>query len=353
MINLDRILEGVRTVGIAGHIRPDGDAYGSCMGLYLFLKRFYPGIRTEFFLEASYPDSFRFISCSDEVISDYPEREEKDVFFSLDCSDRERLGNALTYFDNAKVTVVVDHHISNPAFGMINEIQPAASSTSELIALMIGKERLTKEIAEALYMGIVHDTGIFRFSCTSSRTMMVAGWLMDTGIDFTKITDDTFFRVSYHENQILGRALLESILVLDRRVIVSTVRRKQMDFYQVTPKDLSGIIQQLRVTEGVEAALFLYESGNQEYKVSMRSNGRLDVAAIAGYFGGGGHRLAAGCTMQGTEHDVMNNIIRKMDEQLRELNARAGEDPVSAGSAPSGRKPDLHSGEEPICSPES
>ena len=236
---------------------------------------------------------------------------------------------------------------------MINEIQPAASSTSELIALMIGKERLTKEIAEALYMGIVHDTGIFRFSCTSSRTMMVAGWLMDTGIDFTKITDDTFFRVSYHENQILGRALLESILVLDRRVIVSTVRRKQMDFYQVTPKDLSGIIQQLRVTEGVEAALFLYESGNQEYKVSMRSNGRLDVAAIAGYFGGGGHRLAAGCTMQGTEHDVMNNIIRKMDEQLRELNARAGEDPVSAGPAPSGRKPDLHSGEEPTCSPES
>ena len=100
MINLDRILEGVRTVGIAGHIRPDGDAYGSCMGLYLFLKRFYPGIRTEFFLEASYPDSFRFISCSDEVISDYPEREETDVFFSLDCSDRERLGNALTYFDN-------------------------------------------------------------------------------------------------------------------------------------------------------------------------------------------------------------------------------------------------------------
>ena len=316
MINLDEILRSAHSVGIAGHVKPDGDAYGSCMGLYLFLKEYYPQIEARVFLEDSDSDSFRFISGSNEIVHDYPAMAPFDVFFGLDCADADRLGQAGDYFRSAALQVVIDHHVSNSGFGMINEIQPDASSTSEIVTLMIGKDRLTNVIAEPLYMGIVHDTGIFQYSCTSSRTMMVGGWLMDTGIAFSKICDDTFFRKTYNQNQILGRALTESMLLLDGRVIITTVRKKDMEFYQVQPKDLDGIVQQLRVTQGVEVAVFLYESADGQYKVSMRSNGKVDVSQIAVFFRGGGHRMAAGCTIEGSVHDVINQITLQIAQQL-------------------------------------
>lgn len=320
MIDLDELLAGAKRVGIAGHVKPDGDAFGSCMGLYLFIREYYPQTEVKVYLENSYSQTYTFISGSDRIIHDYPAEDPHDVFFSLDCADFARLGKAGEYFSAAAKTVVVDHHVSNSGFGMVNEIQPDASSTSEIIALLIGRARISRSIAEALYMGIVHDTGIFQYSCTSSRTMMVGGWLIDTGIAFSKICDDTFFKKSYHQNQILGRALTESILMLGGRVIFTAIRRKDMEFYQVQPQDLDGIVQQLRVTEGVEVAVFLYESGVREYKVSMRSNGKVDVSKIAVFFQGGGHRMAAGCTINGGVHDVVNNIVAKVDEQLKEQN---------------------------------
>ena len=316
MISLDEILQNAHSVGIAGHVKPDGDAYGSCMGLYLFLKEYYPQIEARVFLEDSYSDSFRFIRCSDEIVHDYPAMAPCDVFFSLYSADEDRLGQAVDYFRSAALQVVIDHHVSNSGFGMINEIQPDASSTSEIITLMIGKERLTNVIAQPLYMGIVHDTGIFQYSCTSSRTMMVGGWLMDTGIAFSRICDDTFFRKTYNQNQVLGHALTQSMLMLDGRVIAAAIHRKDMEFYQVQPKDLDGIVQQLRVTQGVEVAVFLYESADSQYKVSMRSNGKVDVSQIAVFFRGGGHKMAAGCTISGSAQDVINQIVLQIAQQL-------------------------------------
>ncbi len=319
MISLDEILSGVKTVGICGHVKPDGDAFGSCMGMYLFLKAYYPSVRAWVYLEDNYSSTYEFVGCSDEIVHDYPARDAHDLFISLDCADLERLGRSREYFHAAKKTVVIDHHISNIGFGMINEIQADASSTSELVALMIGKDRITRQIAEPLYMGIAHDTGVFQYSCTSSRTMTVAGWLMDTGIDFTEICDSTFFRKTYNQNQVLGRALTESILMMDGKLIFSAMRRKDMDFYQVEPKDLDGIVQQLRVTQGVEVAVFLYETAPRQYKVSLRSNGVVDVSEVAVYFQGGGHVMAAGCTMSGGIHDVVNNIAARVDMQLKKI----------------------------------
>ncbi len=316
MISLDHILESVKTVGICGHVKPDGDAYGSCMGLYLFLKTYYPSIQAKVYLEDSYPDSYRFVSCSDQVIHDYPDEEPHDLFIALDSGSLDRLGRSLDYFLAARNTVVIDHHVSNTGYGLIREIQADASSTSELIALLIGKDRITKEIAEPLYMGIVHDTGIFQYSCTTSRTMMVGGWLMDKGINYPWICDETFFLKSYRQNQVLGRALTESILMMDGRLIFSAIRRKDMDFYQVCPADLDGIVQALRVTRGVEVAVFLYESAPARFKVSLRSNGRVDVSKVAVYFQGGGHFMAAGCTMDGSVYDVVNNIAAQVEKQL-------------------------------------
>ena len=120
------------------------------------------------------------------------------------------------------------------------------------------------------------------------------------------------------QNQVLGRALMESILLLDGKIIVGRIRQKDMEFYGVGPSDLDGIVSQLRVTAGVEVAIFLYETGTQEYKASLRSNGPVDVSAVCSYFGGGGHVKAAGCTMHGSIYDVVNNLTLHIEKQLQD-----------------------------------
>ena len=142
--------------------------------------------------------------------------------------------------------------------------------------------------------------------------------LMEKGVAYTRILEETFYKKTYRQNQILGKALLESMRILDGRGIVSVVRRKEMTFFGVTSADLDGIVSQLRMTEGVEVAIFLYETGNLEYKVSLRSKKTVDVNEVASYFGGGGHVRAAGVTMKGTFHDIVNNLTLHIDHQLAE-----------------------------------
>jgi len=316
MINLALELEQVKSVAITGHVRPDGDCVGSCMGLYLYIKKYFPQVETlDVYLE-EFRKSFSFIRDIDQVRHSCETDRAYDRIFCLDAGDAERLGEAVKYLKTAEKSICIDHHISNVGYADVNMIVPEASSTSELVYGLLEPDKVTKEIAEPLYMGIAHDTGVFQYSCTSPETMRVAGKLMETGINFSEIVDQTFFKKSYVQNQILGRALLESMLILDQKCIVSGIRKKEMEFYHVTPMDLEGVVSQLRNTEGVETAIFLYETKNQEYKVSMRSNGNVDVQKVASYFGGGGHTRAAGCTMQGSFYDVINNLTLHIEEQM-------------------------------------
>lgn len=316
MNNIASELNHVKTVAIAGHVRPDGDCVGSSMGMYLYIKKNFPHITdVDVYLEAI-PNSYRFLQGTDEIHHTCDKNMEYDLFISLDCGDKGRLGDAAAYFETAKRRMCIDHHISNSGFADVDYIVPEASSTSELVYDVLDKDKITKEIAEALYMGIAHDTGVFQYSCTSPKTMRAAADLMDKGIDFSGILDDTYYKKSYVQNQILGRALLESIMVLSGQCIISAIRQKDMVFYGVEPKDLDGIVSQLRNTKRVEVAIFIYETGIQEFKVSMRSNGIVDVSKVGAYFGGGGHVRAAGCTMQGTMHDVLNNLTKHIEKQL-------------------------------------
>ena len=210
----------------------------------------------------------------------------------------------------------MDHHISNLAFADENYICPDASSTSELIYDLIDAEKISKNVAECLYTGMVHDTGVFRYSCTHPSTMRAAAELMEKGIDFTRIITETFDEKTYAQNQVLGRALLESFLILDGHCIVSSIRKKEMDFYQVQPKHLDGIVSQLKLTKGVDVAVFMYELEYGTYKVSLRSTEAVDVSVVAQYFGGGGHARAAGFTMTGSAYDVINNLVARIALQL-------------------------------------
>ena len=215
-------------------------------------------------------------------------------------------------------SLCIDHHITNTGFADENWIDAQASSTAELVWQAMDEERISKETAESIYVGIINDTGVFQYTNTTEKTMQIAGKLMAKGIDFSHIIEETFYRKTYVQNQVLGRALMESILLLDGKIIVGRIRQKDMEFYGVGPSDLDGIVSQLRVTAGVEVAIFLYETGTQEYKASLRSNGPVDVSAVCSYFGGGGHVKAAGCTMHGSIYDVVNNLTLHIEKQLQD-----------------------------------
>lgn len=308
------LIGNAKTVAIMGHTRPDGDCVGSCMGLYHYLKENMNSVQVTVYLE-NFQEPLRFMKDISQVRSVY-DGTVYDLAIALDSGDKERIGAGAEAFAAAGRTACVDHHISNPGYGDIHHVVPDASSTSEVLFYMMDSEKISADAAECLYTGIVHDTGVFCHSNVTERTMEAAGCLIGKGIPFSTIIRETFQEKTYVQNQITGRALLESILFLDRKCIFTYVSRKEMDFYQVEPKDLDGIVDQLRLTSGVECAIFLYETGTKEYKVSMRANEIVDVSKIATAFGGGGHVRAAGCTMHGSVHDVVNNLSEKIEKQL-------------------------------------
>ena len=306
MNDLASKFSGVKTVAIAGHVRPDGDCVGSCLAVYNYIKTYFPAITVDLYLEPI-PNIFKFLENSDKIKSEYPKMPEYDLFLALDCGDTSRLGKASVYFEEAKKTICVDHHISNASFADENYIFPKASSTSELVFELLEEEKITKAIAECIYVGMVHDTGVFQYSCTSAKTMDIAGKLMEMGIDFSAIVDKTFYEKTYNQNRIMGKALMDSELLLDGKVIFSVVTAEDMRKFDVN---------QLRVTKDVEVAIFLYEAGELGFKVSMRSNGKVDVAKIAIGHGGGGHVRAAGVTMVNSAEEIKETLLSEIAAQL-------------------------------------
>lgn len=315
MEKLSSHLNHVSTATILGHVRPDGDCVGSCLATWNYLHTWYPDIRADVYLEPI-PNIFRFLSGADRIISDFGRDFAYDLCIVQDCGDEGRLGGAAKYFRTAKRTICIDHHISNGSFAEVNYVDPVISSTSELVYDMMEEERVTKEIAECIYVGLVHDTGVFQYNSTTAKTMNIAGKLMEKGIDFTKIVDDTFYKKSHNQNRILGHVLEQSRLCLDGKCIVGVATGADMEAYGVLPKHLDGIVNQLRVTKGVEVAVFLYETGDGGFKASLRSNGKVDVSKVAMAFGGGGHVMAAGASLEGSLEDVARRLLEEIAKQL-------------------------------------
>lgn len=319
--------KNAKTIGISGHIRPDGDCVGSTMALYLYLKKICGNAHIHLFLEKP-SDTMKELKSISEIDSSYEWEGIFDVFFALDCT-ADRLGKAQNYFEEAVKSINIDHHVSNKrGSGKVNYLEPTASSTSEMVYELIKQdsnelsleERMDREIALAIYIGIIHDTGVFQYSNTSPKTLKMAAELLEYGFDFPRIIEETFYQKTYVQNQILGRALLESMQFMNGLCVVSCVSRKTMEFYGVEPIDLDGIVNQLRNIKNVDCAIFMYEIGLMEYKVSLRTTPKVDASVIATYFGGGGHARAAGCTLKGNFHDCVNNLSLHIARQLGEWN---------------------------------
>lgn len=303
-----------KRIGISGHIRPDGDCVGSCLALYQYLKKGFPQADIKVFLERP-ADIFRELKGFEKIDSLFGEEERFDVFFALDCN-AERLGGAEKYFQTAGKKINIDHHISNTGCGDVNVVKPQIGSTCEVLCELFEEKRLDKDLAMALYIGMIHDTGIFQYSNTTPETLKKAAMLISYGFDFPRLIQETFYQKTYIQTQIMGRALMESIRFLDGRCIVSAIDKKTMEFYDVDSRDLDGIVNQLRNIKGVSCAVFMYQTGVLEYKISMRTDEKVDAAKIATYFGGGGHMRAAGCNMRGTFHDCVNNLSLHIEKQL-------------------------------------
>ncbi len=298
-MKLDDFIAGKKSIGIAGHVRPDGDCVGSSLAVYNYIRTYYPDITAAVYLDPI-PNIYKFLTGSDDILLPKEHLDVKhDLFIALDCSGPSRLGDAAVLFYNARETLCIDHHINEEAFADYDHIFPEASSTCELVADTMDHDRITREIAECIYTGMVTDTGVFQYESTHKSTMELAGELMEKGIDYPSIVNRVFFEKSFIQNKITGVALINSRLYADGKILGSYVTSEEMAKYDALPKHMEGVGSMLRSTKGVELSILLYPLADGRIKGSSRSAKTFNCAAFATLHGGGGHERAAGFSFDG------------------------------------------------------
>ncbi|MDD6327580.1 MAG: bifunctional oligoribonuclease/PAP phosphatase NrnA [Lachnospiraceae bacterium] len=307
-------IEQADSIAIIGHIRPDGDCVGSCLGLYNYIMDVYPDKKAVVFLQ-QIADKFVFLRGS-ESICNVPQKTVFDLAVSLDCGDTDRHGEFAMIFSSARDTICLDHHRSNQGFGNLFYCDEKASSTCEVLYRFLDEDKIMTECAECLYLGIVHDTGVFKYPSTKEETMQIAGTLITKGARSQFIIDHTFYMVRFDQNRLTGRALLDARLYFEGQVIATCVTEELFREYGCTKADTDGIIDKIRVTEGVEVAIFVYQLTEDTYKYSLRSVSYVDVSKIAVAFGGGGHIRAAGFEAKGPYEEHFTKILDMIYEQL-------------------------------------
>lgn len=309
-------LKGAVSVAITGHVRPDGDCTGATLGLYNYLQENMPELKVDIYLEALEP-RFNFLKNSECIKNESDKNAVYDVFIVLDCGDLGRVADfTVDLIKNARKTICIDHHLTSEKFATVNHVLPKISSACEVLYELLEDDKISKAVAECLYVGMIHDTGVFKYQSVTCRTMEIAGKLMNKGIDFTRIIDDTFFRKSYIQNKLMGLSLINSELLLDGKLIYSYMPMATLNEYKVPGRELSGVIDQLRFTERVEAAMFIYDLPDGGAKVSLRSVDFIDVNKVANEFGGGGHMRAAGFTIKMPVREIVDKVQKLIGEQL-------------------------------------
>lgn len=314
-MKIDELVNGINTLAISGHVHPDGDCVGSTLALYNYVKKNFPNVKVSLFLEEP-SEKLSFIKGFDEIITDFPVRDGFDLMIVLDSATLDRIGKADKYFKKSKKTICIDHHVSNLGFAQENFIDGNASSASEMIYLAFDPEKIDRDIAISIYTGIVYDTGVFKYPSTSSKTMQVVSELLKFDVPTDFIIDESFYQKTYNENRIFGYALMNSKLAFDGKVIYATISKQDMNDFDVTSKELDGIVPQLRLTKGVLVAVFAYETLAGDIKYSLRSIDPFDVNKVASCFGGGGHIRASGCTLKGTLEDTMPKVLAEIAKYL-------------------------------------
>ena len=315
MKKINDIIGDAKTIGIAGHVRPDGDCMGSCMSLYNYLKKNRPDLDVRVFLEFV-DKKFNIIENTDQIITTGYDGTKFDLFISLDTASLDRLGLNLPFYENAKRTACIDHHASNDGYADYNYILPKASSASEVLYDLLDEDLIDKSIAEPMYMGIAHDSGVFRFQSTTPKTMRIAANMIEKGVNVNMILEETFFRKTYNQMMVTAKIQSEAVLALDGKCTYGYCTSEMMEEYGVTTKDLDAVVASIRNVDGVEVAMFLYQLSEDSYKVSLRSKNYVDVSKIAVENGGGGHVRAAGAEIHGKLNDIINKLLNRIKQDI-------------------------------------
>ena len=234
----------------------------------------------------------------------------------MDVSSLDRLGKFEDIFQNAISNICIDHHVSNTGFGDLCIIDGDASSACEVLCDLMDMDKVSDKTASCLYLGMVHDTGVFKYSSTSRKTMEYAGIMIEKGADSAFIIDETFYKKTYKQNLLMARTILESQLYEEGKVISGIITREIFKEFKCARLDTEGIVEQLRLTEGVEVAILAYHVSRKTYKYSLRSKNTVDVNVIAASFGGGGHIRAAGFESSEDVKSVIAKVTAMVMEQM-------------------------------------
>ena len=307
-------IENVDKVYISAHTNPDGDAIGSCVALALALVKL--GKKPIILLD-SYNDKYNILSGNEYIYNadDYMAEDINiDVFFALDCGEINRLGSSKKLYDKAKIRYNIDHHISNNMFGDVNIVNSKASSTCEVVYEVISKiVDIDLDIATALYLGILTDTGGFRHNCTSKRTHEIAGNLVEMGVDTSLIHSKILLEYTLMELKVLGIVL--SKMILDNGIIYTSLTKEEMSSIGATYNDIGHVVGFLINVKGAKVAFFASERDDSVIKLSFRST-TIDVNEVASIYGGGGHVLAAGGSKSGDIINISNEVLFELKSRL-------------------------------------
>lgn len=313
-LDIKNKIEEARDIILTAHVNPDGDAVGSGLGLYITLKKYYKEKNIKFVLQDNIPYTTKFLRYSDEI-EKYDENKnyETDLLIFLDSATQNRTG-----LINEKVkrnfNINIDHHISNPGYGDINCVLPHMSSTSEIIYNFIkySSYDLTLEAGEALYLGIVNDTGNFSHSNVKKSTMEMATDLIGSGVDNNKIVTNFLNSNSYSSLKILGEALTNFKFFEEKKLVYYYLDKKTMEKYSAKKEDTEGLVEKILSYTEASVSLFLRQEENGLIKGSMRSKKDIDVNKIANIFGGGGHIKAAGFSSDKNADEILKIILKEI-----------------------------------------
>jgi phosphoesterase RecJ-like protein len=301
---------------VVTHENPDGDALGSMLAAGLGLRALGKDVVMYLSGNVPTPAEYRFLDLAD-VRRELPEDLEERVLVAVDCANEHRIGETNTGVDRAKIVVNVDHHHDNSQFGNLNLIDAEASSTSEIVRDILREldVPLTPEIAAALYVGLVTDTGRFQYTNTTPKALRLAAELVEAGADVHGIFQHVYETVQFSKLKLLARALERAQLFEGGRLVVSYLLKD--DFGDVGAEEpySEGIIDSLRAVEGSEMVALIREPPRNEgpaRRISLRSShDEVDVSAIARKEGGGGHRQAAGFSSEKPIGEIIEFLRRE------------------------------------------
>lgn len=313
----NKLITEADTVCVLGHTSPDGDCVGSTLGVFNYIANKYPAKKVQVYLEEP-SKKFAYLNGYDQICAENCVDKNYDLCIVCDCADTKRIGKFLKYLSMAKTSFLIDHHMTNEGFCDFYKIIPEASSTCEILYELLEKEFFDKKLAECIYTGLIHDTGVFKYNCTSRQTMSIASDCIEKGVEFGKIIDNSFFSMEFKAKKLLGTVLTNLQSALNGKIVYSVLDRKTMLEAGITnTRDTDGFIDNIRTTDGIIGAIFFYQLADGSYKVSLRSNSdQLNVAVIAANHNGGGHKLAAGGMLEGDIEQGIQQIIGEISDQI-------------------------------------